>query len=107
MASRIPGISGHVCPSADRTKDLTNNQVTFRMSNIIPQHANNNQGLWATFENYTRTLASGGNEVLILTGPAEFSGSTIANGMVDPGSVWKSPWWYPTPPAPPRPTKRA
>ncbi|MEY5062167.1 MAG: hypothetical protein RLZZ112_131, partial [Verrucomicrobiota bacterium] len=50
---------GHMCPSADRTKDLTNNQVTFRMSNIIPQHANNNQGLWATFENYTRTLASG------------------------------------------------
>lgn len=80
---------GHMCPSADRTKDLTNNQVTFRMSNIIPQHANNNQGLWATFEDYTRTLANGGNEILIITGPAEFSGSTIANGMRIPGSVWK------------------
>jgi endonuclease G len=80
---------GHMCPSADRTKDLINNQVTFRMSNIIPQHANNNQGLWATFESYTRTLASGGNEVLIITGPAEFSGATIANGMLIPGSVWK------------------
>ena len=80
---------GHMCPSADRTKDLTNNQVTFRMSNIIPQHANNNQNLWAKFEDYTRTLASGGNEVLIITGPAEFSGAKINNGMWIPGSVWK------------------
>jgi len=84
-----PWDRGHMCPSADRTTNFEDNKQTFRMSNIIPQHANNNQGLWATFEAYTRSLASGGNEVLIITGPADFSGSTIANGMQIPGSVWK------------------
>jgi len=84
-----PWDRGHMCPSADRTTNFEDNKQTFRMSNIIPQHANNNQGLWATFETYTRSLAAGGNEVLIITGPADFSGSTIANGMQIPGSVWK------------------
>ena len=84
-----PWDRGHMCPSADRTTNFEDNKQTFRMSNIIPQHANNNQGLWATFETYTRSLAAGGNEVLIITGPANFSGSTIANGMQIPGSVWK------------------
>ena len=80
---------GHMCPSADRTKDLTNNQVTFRMSNIIPQASQNNQGLWANFEDYCRTLAADGDEVLIICGPAQFTGSRIANQMSIPGSVWK------------------
>ena len=84
-----PWDRGHMCPSADRTTNFEDNKQTFRMSNIIPQHANNNQGLWATFETYTRSLAAGGNEVLIITGPSEFNGSTIANGMQMPGSVWK------------------
>jgi endonuclease G len=81
---------GHMCPSADRTKDFTNNQVTFRMSNIIPQAAQNNQGLWADFEAYCRKLAIGGNEVLITSGPAQFNGTTLSNSPVAiPGSVWK------------------
>ncbi|MBM4456060.1 MAG: hypothetical protein FJ411_06700, partial [Verrucomicrobia bacterium] len=84
-----PWDRGHMCPSADRTTNYEDNAQTFRMSNIIPQHANNNQGLWATFESYTRTLASGDNEVLIITGPAEFGSATLANGMRIPGSVWK------------------
>lgn len=80
---------GHMCPSADRTKDLTNNQVTFRMSNIIPQASQNNQGLWANFEDYCRTLAADGDEVLIICGPAQFTGSRLNNQMSIPGSVWK------------------
>ena len=80
---------GHMCPSADRTTDYTDNAMTFRMSNIIPQTSNNNQGLWANFETYTRGLAAGGNEVLIITGPGLFSGKTISNGMWIPGVVWK------------------
>ena len=80
---------GHMCPSADRKKDLTGNQVTFRMSNIIPQADANNQGLWAQFETYCRSLVSGGNEVLIITGPASFNGNRIGNSMSVPGQVWK------------------
>lgn len=83
---------GHMCPSADRTKDLTNNQVTFRMSNIIPQASQNNQGLWRNFEDYCRTMAttnSADNEILIITGPANFSGLFLSNGMAIPQKVWK------------------
>ena len=82
---------GHMCPSADRTKDLTNNQVTFRMSNIIPQASANNQGLWGDFEGYCRLQATNNvdNENLIISGPANFSGLTLSNGMAIPRLVWK------------------
>jgi DNA/RNA endonuclease G (NUC1) len=80
---------GHMTPSADRTLNFTDNAVTFRMSNIIPQADANNQGLWAQFETYCRGLATGGNEVLIISGPSEFTGNRIPNSMSVPGSVWK------------------
>ena len=80
---------GHMTPSADRTLNFTDNAATFRMSNIIPQADANNQGLWAQFETYCRGLAAGGNEVLIISGPSEFTGNRIPNSMSVPGSVWK------------------
>ena len=80
---------GHMCPSADRTATVADNDATFFMSNMIPQTSQNNQGLWATFETYCRSLASGGSEVLILCGPGDFGTTTISNGMKLPGSVWK------------------
>ena len=80
---------GHMTPSADRTLNFNDNAATFRMSNIIPQADANNQGLWAQFETYCRGLATGGNEVLIISGPSEFTGNRIPNSMSVPGSVWK------------------
>jgi endonuclease G len=80
---------GHMCPSADRTTSVADNDATFLMSNMIPQASNNNRGLWATFETYCRNLASGGSEVLISCGPGDFGTTSISNGMKLPGSVWK------------------
>ncbi|MFM8810053.1 MAG: DNA/RNA non-specific endonuclease, partial [Chthoniobacterales bacterium] len=80
---------GHITPSADRTLNYNDNAVTFRMSNIIPQADANNQGLWAQFETYCRGLATGGNEVLLISGPSEFTGNRIGNSMSVSGSVWK------------------
>jgi len=80
---------GHNTPSADRTLNFTDNAATFRMSNIIPQASVNNQTLWATFETYCRSLATGGKEVLIISGPSQFTGNRIPNSMSVPGSVWK------------------
>jgi len=80
---------GHMCPSADRTATVADNEMTFRMSNMTPQAAQNNQGLWANFETYTRGLASDGDEILIICGPAQFTGNRISNQMSVPGSVWK------------------
>jgi endonuclease G len=67
---------GHMCPSEDRTDNTTDNNMVFLMSNIIPQAANNNEGVWASFENYCRTLANQGNELLITCGPSGFSAGT-------------------------------
>jgi DNA/RNA endonuclease G (NUC1) len=80
---------GHICPSEDRVFSTTDNQMTFRMSNMMPQASANNRGPWARFEAYCRELAADGGEVLIMAGPAEFTGATISNGMATPGAVWK------------------
>lgn len=80
---------GHMCPSADRSSNSTDNTATFLMSNMIPQASKNNQGVWNNFEMYCRNLASGGNEVLIICGPGDFGTTTIGNGMKIPGTVWK------------------
>ena len=80
---------GHICPSEDRVFSTTDNQMTFRMSNMMPQASANNRGPWARFEAYCRELAADGGEVLIMAGPAEFMGATISNGMTIPGAVWK------------------
>ncbi|MBI5688643.1 MAG: immunoglobulin domain-containing protein [Verrucomicrobia bacterium] len=80
---------GHMCPSGDRTLSRADNDFTFYMSNMVPQAPDNNQGVWANFESYCRSLASAGNEVLIISGPGGFAGSTIATGVAIPGHVWK------------------
>jgi DNA/RNA endonuclease G (NUC1) len=82
---------GHMCPSADRTDNTTDNDLVFYMSNIIPQTPDNNQGVWENLESYCRTLAQSGNELLIICGPGGFDGSRInATGLVYiPGYVWK------------------
>ncbi len=80
---------GHMTPSADRTASLIDNQLTFRMSNIIPQASSHNRGLWADFEDYCRSMASDGSEVMIISGPSEFAGEFLPNGMAIPDSIWK------------------
>lgn len=81
---------GHLCPSEDRTDTTANNNLVFFMSNIMPQSAQNNQGVWANLESDCRTLASAGNELLITCGPSGFSSRTIPSGKAYIGSnVWK------------------
>ncbi|WP_414662095.1 immunoglobulin domain-containing protein [Horticoccus sp. 23ND18S-11] len=80
---------GHMCPSGDRTVSVADNQFTFYMSNMVPQAPDNNQGVWANFESYCRTLAAAGNELLIISGPGGFAGSTLTTGVAIPGYVWK------------------
>jgi len=80
---------GHMCPSADRSVTVADNNIVFYMSNIIPQAPDNNQGPWASFEAYCRTLANAGHEILITSGPATWGGS-IPSGVADIGGyTWK------------------
>ncbi|MGC2237128.1 MAG: DNA/RNA non-specific endonuclease [Pyrinomonadaceae bacterium] len=80
---------GHMCPSADRTKTVADNDATFLMTNMIPQAPTNNQQTWANMENYLRTLATSGSELYIISGGQGNIG-WIANGHVAiPAYTWK------------------
>ena len=80
---------GHMTPSGDRTISIPINSETFLMTNMIPQLPANNQGPWASFESYCRTLVGQGNEVYIISGGTGTQG-TIANGNVTvPSQTWK------------------
>ena len=82
---------GHMCPSADRTDNAQDNDAVFTMANIIPQTPDNNQGVWEHLEAECREMAKAGNELLIICGPAGFSGQHInQNGPVLVAShTWK------------------
>jgi uncharacterized repeat protein (TIGR01451 family) len=82
---------GHMCPSADRTDTVADNELVFIMSNIIPQASLQNQNIWANFENYTRqSLLPGGKELLIICGPSLFTTNKLNNNHVTiPGYTWK------------------
>lgn len=88
---------GHLCPSDDRDFSSTENKVTFRMSNIVPQAPYNNQGPWGQLETYCRTLAAAGNEMYIIAGPGGSGGSgsnggtttTLPAGVAVPNYTWK------------------
>jgi hypothetical protein len=89
---------GHMTPNADRDNpaSIPLNQETFLMSNIVPQAPDINQGPWADFENFLRTLLPG-NEIYVVAGPQGVGGlgdngpaTTIANGRVTvPAHTWK------------------
>jgi uncharacterized repeat protein (TIGR01451 family) len=80
---------GHMCPSGDRTDTGAHNEMVFLMSNIIPQASAQNQGVWANFENYCRTLLST-QELLITCGPSAFGPAGFDGGHVALASnTWK------------------
>jgi endonuclease G len=81
---------GHMCPSADRTDNDTDNALVFIMSNIVPQTPDNNEGPWASFESYCRTLESSGGELMIICGGSGYNGSFIPSGKAAiPDYTWK------------------
>jgi endonuclease G len=81
---------GHLCPSADRTDSTNDNNLTFLMSNMMPQAPNNNEITWANFEDYCRSLAAT-NEMLIICGPSGFNGNHISSSthVLIPSNTWK------------------
>ena len=91
---------GHMVPNADRDKEtsIPINQATFLMSNMVAQAPDNNQGPWASFENYLRTLLPA-DEIYVVAGGVGAGGSgsngdvtmTLAGGHVTvPAYTWKA-----------------
>ncbi len=89
---------GHMCPSADRTDTPENNNVTFYMTNVVPQSPECNQKGWRLLEEYCRRLARDGNELYIACGPHGQGGTgrfgerkaVGTNPLITvPAAVWK------------------
>jgi DNA/RNA endonuclease G (NUC1) len=85
---------GHMARSADRTAANVDNAGTFYLSNIVPQQADLNQGVWAQFENALGDSAKAGRAVYIVTGPIYSSSHALVflknEGKVAvPDSTWK------------------
>ncbi|HEX5095347.1 MAG TPA: DNA/RNA non-specific endonuclease, partial [Acidimicrobiia bacterium] len=85
---------GHMARSADRTAANVDNATTFYLSNIVPQKADLNQGVWAQFENALGDSAKAGRAVYIVTGPLYSSSHPLVflknEGKVAvPDSTWK------------------
>ncbi|HEX8143594.1 MAG TPA: DNA/RNA non-specific endonuclease [Pyrinomonadaceae bacterium] len=92
---------GHMTPSADRTSSIPDNSATFLMTNMIPQASGNNQGPWASMEDYIRTQLSGSqNELYIVSGGTGVGGNsttghwdsiidTAGNSVTVPQWTWK------------------
>lgn len=85
---------GHMARSADRTNANGDNATTFYLTNIVPQQADLNQGVWAQFENALGDSAKAGRAVYIITGPlySASHGLTFLKNegkVAIPDSTWK------------------
>lgn len=60
---------GHMCPSGDNKWDAEANHETFLMTNICPQDARLNSGLWNSIEMDCRKWAKKHGDLFIVCGP--------------------------------------
>lgn len=68
------GDRGHMLPSASRTYDYNTNAQTYYATNMMPQYASFNQGVWATLENDVRGWKCS-DTLYVVTGTLFESGS--------------------------------
>ncbi|MBS2026166.1 MAG: DNA/RNA non-specific endonuclease [Deltaproteobacteria bacterium] len=82
---------GHLCPAEDRTLNLTDDDATFYLTNMVPQLHANNAGPWEGLEAKARGFANAGKEVFVIAGGVfTQGGATIGAGQVAvPASVYK------------------
>jgi endonuclease G len=60
---------GHLCPAADMTLNKTSMSETFYLSNMSPQVAGFNRGIWSTMEDQVRKWALQYSKLYVVTGP--------------------------------------
>ena len=87
---------GHLAPAADMAYDKTVLKESFLFSNISPQLAGFNRGIWKRLEQKFRTYAKKYGTIYIVTGPVfGNSDSTIGKDSVDvPKAFFKTALVY-------------
>lgn len=81
---------GHMVPYEDLADDPIASAETNMLTNVVPQAALNNRGIWNALEKRARALAVSRGEVFIITGPI-YDGkvSTLSGGTPIPTRLWK------------------
>lgn len=74
---------GHLVPAGDNTQSDAIMSESFFLSNMIPQIANNNRGIWRQLETYVRNLSLAGADIYVISGTIYDKGFTeIGNNKV-------------------------
>lgn len=60
---------GHMAPAGDNTINDAIMSESFLLSNMVPQVANNNRGIWKQLETKVRDYVNAGNELYVASGP--------------------------------------
>lgn len=82
---------GHLCPAADMTQNFTAMSETFYLSNMSPQVAGFNRGIWSSLEGQVRDWAITYQKLYVVTGPVfkGVIGIIGENMIIVPGYYYK------------------
>lgn len=80
---------GHLAPSADRSRNETDNSATFFMTNMMPQSPANNRETWRQLEEYSRELVKQGKELYVVAGSYGSRGKLAGGKVTIPSRTWK------------------
>ena len=83
---------GHMAPSGDQPTELAQAE-TYVLTNIVPQTASLNEGIWARVERRVRDIAEREGDLYVVTGPAFHLKpiETLGHDRVYvPSSTWKA-----------------
>lgn len=82
---------GHLCPAADMSLNKTSMSESFYLSNMSPQLAGFNRGIWSTLEDQVREWALSYSKLCVVTGPIfkDNIGVIGGNQVTVPGYYYK------------------
>ena len=82
---------GHMAPAGNNTQNDQIMSESFFLSNMVPQVANNNRGIWKQLETWERSWATApGTDFYIISGGIYDQGhQTVGNGLGAPTRLYK------------------
>ncbi len=81
---------GHLAAAAANTQNDQVMSESFLLTNMVPQNANKNRGIWRVLELTVRDWVRAGKDIWVVTGTVYEPGHlTIGNGVGVPTHMWK------------------
>jgi endonuclease G len=79
---------GHLAPAGDFANDYTNEELTFRFYNCVPQNPHLNRGIWKSYESQIRSLSQS-DSLLIICGSIFGKKKLPKSKVYIPDYCWK------------------